>query len=162
MIFTQAYCSTTQHAAMVTPSSAKPFTLVQWIQYSFKNRYIYINFNSPNYLVQVCAKCNFVAVVWCTIGRNYFECKAWIGKKTRAHQTHLRVSLLQYIVTASVQVAWIQTRVIVQKRTNWVKINGFLALWPWNLADDLEKLGHLFNVTFSFVHHFIAINEFKL
>ena len=37
------------------------------------------------------------------------------------------------------------------------------AVWPWNLTDDLEKtIGHLFNATSSFVHHFVAIGDFKL
>ena len=35
---------------------------------------------------------------------------------------------------------WIQTGVTVQKCTIWVKIdNFFLAVWPCNLTDDLEK-----------------------
>ena len=35
---------------------------------------------------------------------------------------------------------WIQTGVTVQKRPIWVKINDFfLAMWPWNLTDDLEE-----------------------
>ena len=34
---------------------------------------------------------------------------------------------------------WIQTGVTVRKRPIWVKINDFLAVWPWNLMDDLEK-----------------------
>ena len=39
----------------------------------------------------------------------------------------------------------------------------FRAVWPWNLTYDLEKtIGHLFYATSSFVHHFVAIGEFKL
>ena len=35
---------------------------------------------------------------------------------------------------------WIQTGDTVQKRPIWVKINDFfLAMWPWNLRDDLEN-----------------------
>ena len=35
---------------------------------------------------------------------------------------------------------WIQTGVIVRKLPIWVKINDFfLAVWPWNLTDDLEE-----------------------
>ena len=34
---------------------------------------------------------------------------------------------------------WIQTGVTVRKRLIWVKIKDFLAVWPWNLTDDLEK-----------------------
>ena len=33
---------------------------------------------------------------------------------------------------------------------------------PWNLTDDLKNKGHLFYVTLSCVHHFVAIDEFKL
>ena len=58
---------------------------------------------------------------------------------------------------------WIQTRVTVWKRPIWVKINVFLYRvplkfdrWPW------KTIGHLFYATSSFVHHFIAIIEFKL
>ena len=36
------------------------------------------------------------------------------------------------------------------------------ALWPCNLTYDLEKKGHLFYATSSFVHHFVAISDFKL
>ena len=39
----------------------------------------------------------------------------------------------------------------------------FFVLCPWNLMDDLEKkMVHLFYAASSFVHHFIAISEFKL
>ena len=34
---------------------------------------------------------------------------------------------------------WIQTGVTVRKRPIWVKIDDFLAVWPKNLTDDLEK-----------------------
>ena len=36
---------------------------------------------------------------------------------------------------------WIQAGVTVRKRPIWVKIYVFLAVWPWNLTDDLEKQG---------------------
>ena len=58
---------------------------------------------------------------------------------------------------------WIQTGVWVRKRPIRVKIGHFLAPvtfkfngWPW------KTIGHLSNATSSFVHHFIAISEFKL
>ena len=40
----------------------------------------------------------------------------------------------------------------------------FCPVWPWILMDDLEKnnLRHLLYATASFVHHFIAMSEFKL
>ena len=58
---------------------------------------------------------------------------------------------------------WIQTGVIVRKPLIWVKIDDFFSRvtlqfdeWPW------KTIGHLFHTTSSFVHHFVAISEFKL
>ena len=34
---------------------------------------------------------------------------------------------------------WIQTGITVRKRPIWVKFNVFLAVWPWNLTNDLVK-----------------------
>ena len=58
---------------------------------------------------------------------------------------------------------WIKTGVTVWKRPIRVKIGNFLSHvtlkfngWPW------KTIGHLFYVASSFVHHFIAIGEFKL
>ena len=58
---------------------------------------------------------------------------------------------------------WIQTGVTVRKRPILVKIDDFFSRvtlkfhgWP------LKTIGHLFYATSSFVHHFVAIGEFKL
>ena len=58
---------------------------------------------------------------------------------------------------------WIQTKVTVRKRSIRVKIGDLLSRvtlkfdgWPW------KTIGHLFYVASSFMHHFIAIGEFKL
>ena len=58
---------------------------------------------------------------------------------------------------------WIQIGVTVRKRLIWVKIDDFfsrvtfkLDRWPW------KTIGYLFYATSSFVHHFVAIGEFKL
>ena len=58
---------------------------------------------------------------------------------------------------------WIQDGVTVRKRPIWVKIDNFFSrvtlqfdVWPW------ETIGHLFYATSSFVHHFVAIGDFKL
>ena len=58
---------------------------------------------------------------------------------------------------------WIQTGVTVRKRPIWVKIDIFFNrvtlqfnVWPW------KTIGLLFYATSSFVHHFIAISDFKL
>ena len=51
----------------------------------------------------------------------------------------------------------------VWKRLIWVKIDDFFSRvtlqfdgWPW------KRIGHLFYANSSFVHHFVAIGEFKL
>ena len=76
-----------------------------------------------------------------------------------------RAPLLYYIkLCASFQShRWIQTGVTVRKRSIRVKIGDFLFRvtlkfdeWPW------KTIGHLFNATSSFVHHFIANGEFIL
>ena len=58
---------------------------------------------------------------------------------------------------------WIQTKVTVRKRSIWVKIGDFLSRmtlkfhkWPW------KTIRHLFYATSSFMHHSVAIDEFKL
>ena len=58
---------------------------------------------------------------------------------------------------------WIQTVFTVRKWPIWVKFDDFLSRvtlkfdgWPW------KTIGHLFNSTSSFVHHFVAIVVFKL
>ena len=57
----------------------------------------------------------------------------------------------------------IQTWFRVRKRPIWVKIDNLYSrvtlqfhVWPW------KTIGHLFNATSSFVHHFLVIGEFKL
>ena len=76
-----------------------------------------------------------------------------------------RSPLLYYSkLCASFQIhRWIQIGVTVRKRSIWVEIGNFLSCvtfkfdgWPWN------TIGHLFYATSSFVHHFVAIGEFKL
>ena len=58
---------------------------------------------------------------------------------------------------------WIQTGVTVRNCPIWVKFDDFfsrvtlqLDVWP------SKTIGHLFDATSSFVHHFVAIGEFKL
>ena len=76
-----------------------------------------------------------------------------------------REPLLCYIkLCASFQShRWIQTGGIIRKRSIRVKIGDFLSSVtskfdgrPW------KSIGHLFNDASSFVHHFIAVSEFKL
>ena len=58
--------------------------------------------------------------------------------------------------------SWIQSGVTVWKCLICVKIDFFSRVtlkfdgWPW------KTIGHLFYATASFVHHFVAIGEFKL
>ena len=58
---------------------------------------------------------------------------------------------------------WIQTKVTFRKRSIREEISDFLSCvtlkfdrWPW------KTTGHLFYVASSFLHHYIAIGEFKL
>ena len=58
---------------------------------------------------------------------------------------------------------WIQAGVTVRKHPFWVNIDDFFSrvtlqfdVWPW------KTIGHLFYATSSFVHHFVAIADFKL
>ena len=58
---------------------------------------------------------------------------------------------------------WIQTSITVRKRPIWVKFDHFYSRatlkfdgWP------CKTIGHLFYATSSFLHHFVAIGEFKL
>ena len=58
---------------------------------------------------------------------------------------------------------WIQTGFTVLRRSIWGKIGTFLSRvtlkfdgWPW------KTIGHLSYAASSFLHHFIAIGEFKL
>ena len=76
-----------------------------------------------------------------------------------------RAPLLYYIkLCAAIESHWyIQTGVTVRKHSIRVKIGNFLSRvtlkidgWPW------KTIGHLSCAASSFVHHFIAIGEFKL
>ena len=76
-----------------------------------------------------------------------------------------RAPLLYYTkLCVSFQIhRWIQTEVILRKRSIRVEIGNFLSLvtlkfdgWPW------KTIGHLFYTTSSFVHHFKSIGELKL
>ena len=58
---------------------------------------------------------------------------------------------------------WIQAWVTVRKRPIWVKFDYFFSrvtlqfdIWPW------KTIEYLFYATSSFVHHFVAIGDFKL
>ena len=76
-----------------------------------------------------------------------------------------RAPFLYYFkLCASFRSHWcIQTWVTVRKHPIWVKLDNFFSRvtlkfdrWPW------KTIGHLFNTTSSFVHHFVAIGEIKL
>ena len=76
-----------------------------------------------------------------------------------------RALLLYYVkLCASFQIHWwIQTGFTVQKHSIRVQIGDMLSRvtlksdgWPW------KTIEHLFYATSSFLHHFVAIGEFKL
>ena len=77
-------------------------------------------------------------------------------KKTIGHLFYSMSSFVHHFIHC-----WIQTGVTVRKRSIQVKISEFFCPlkfdgWPW------KTIGHLFYASSSFVHHFIAINEFQL
>ena len=58
---------------------------------------------------------------------------------------------------------WIQTKVTVRKRSIRVKIGDFLSRMTFKFDEwHWKTIGHLFYATSSFMHHFVAIGEFKL
>ena len=76
-----------------------------------------------------------------------------------------RATLLCYLklCTSFYSQRSIQTGVTVQKHFIRVKIRNSFVLFDleiWQMT--LKRIGHLFYTTSSFVHHFIAISEFKL
>ena len=100
--------------------------------------------------------------IWVKIGNFFVPCDLevlWMTLKNN------RAPLLCYFkLCASFHShLWIQNVVTVRKRQIWVYIRDVLSRvtleingWPW------KTIGHLFYATSSFVHHFIAIGEFKL
>ena len=76
-----------------------------------------------------------------------------------------RAPLLGYIKLCALFQShqWIQTGVTILKHSVQVKIGFFFVpcgLESWWMT--LKTIGHLFYATASFVHHFIAIDQFKL
>ena len=52
---------------------------------------------------------------------------------------------------------------LVQKRLIWVKFEDFLSCVTLQYDErPCKTIGHLFYATSSFVHHYVAIGEFKL
>ena len=100
--------------------------------------------------------------IWVKIGDFFVLCDLEIWSMTlKNKRAPLLCCFKLYASFHSYQ--WIQTKVTVRKRSIQVKICDFLFRgtsnfdgWPW------KTIGHLFYATSSFVHHFIAIGEFKL
>ena len=91
-------------------------------------------------------------------------CPVWPWNLTMTFKNN-RAPLLCYfkLFTSFHSHLWIQNGVSVRKRSIWVKIGDILSRmtlkcdgWPW------KTIGRLFYATSSFMHHFIAIREFKL
>ena len=101
--------------------------------------------------------------IWVKIDVFFVPCDLEIWQMTLENN---RAPLRYYIkLCATFQShGWIQTGVTVRKRSSiQIKIGNFLSCvtlefdeWPW------KTIGHLFYVASCFVHHFIAISEFKL
>ena len=81
--------------------------------------------------------------------------------KTIGHLFYVTSSFVQHFVAIDEFKLELQSG--VRKRLIWVKINAFFIRvtlkfdgWP------SKTIGHLFYATSSFVHHFVAVGEFKL
>ena len=81
---------------------------------------------------------------WKTIGHLFYLCHFKLCTSFHSHR-------------------WIKTKVTVRKRSIRVKISDLLSRvtfkfngWPW------KTIGHLFYSASSFMHHSVAIGEFKL
>ena len=105
----------------------------------------------PSNLAQIWSKSSIFQPVW--------PWNLWMTLENN------RALLLYYIkLCASFQIhRWIETEVTVRKHSIRVKIGDFLSCvtlkfdgWPW------KTIGHLFNTTPSFEHHFKSIGAFKL
>ena len=105
---------------------------------------------------------NIVKKVWQTDGRTDGKYHLYSCLVTAKNN---RAPLLCYFkLCASFHSHWLtQTGVTVRKRPISVKVDDFFSRvtlafdrWPW------KTIGHLFNTTSSFVHHFVAIGEIKL
>ena len=89
----------------------------------------------------------FDGLPWKTIGHLYYATCASLLCHCASFRSH----------------RWFQTWITVQKRPIWVKFNNSQShvtlkfdRWP------RKTIGHLFNATSSFVHHFVAISDSKL
>ena len=101
--------------------------------------------------------------IWVKIGNFFVPCDLQIWRMTLKNN---RVPLLCCIIKLCASFhshQWIQTGVTVRKRPILVKIDDFFSRvtlkfngWP------SKTIGHIFYATSSFVHHFVAIGEFKL
>ena len=100
--------------------------------------------------------------IWVKIGDAFSPCDLETWRMTLKNN---RAPLLCYFkLYASFRShQWIQAAVTVRKRPIPVKIDDFFSrvtlqfdVWPW------KTIEHLFYATSSFVHHFVAISEFKL
>ena len=92
------------------------------------------------------------------LSRMTFKFDGWPWK-TIGHLFYVASSFVHHFITISE----FRTKVTVWKRSIRVKIGELLSCvrlkfdgWPW------KTIWHLFYVASSFMHHFVAIGEFKL
>ena len=130
---------------------------------------VYVTFYFPRKLINKANQMDLIAAACLIIllklysNRRFFgPCDLEIWWMT---SKNYRAPILYYTkLCASFQIhRWIQTGVIVWKRSIQVKIGEFLPRvtlkfdgWPW------KTIRHLFNATLSFVHHFKANSKLQL
>ena len=100
--------------------------------------------------------------IWVKIDNIFEPCDLAIWRMTLKNN---RAPLLCYFkLCASFRSHWwIQSGVTVRKRPIWVKFDDFMSRVTLKFdGSPWKTIGHLFYATSSFVHHFVAIGEFKL
>ena len=100
-----------------------------------------------------------------------FQIYWWIETGVTVWKRPIQVKIGDFFVPCDLEIGWM-TFSKPWVNSNWsyspkclirVKIGVFCPVWSWNMMNDLlEIILHLFYAASSFVHHFIAVSEFKL
>ena len=132
---------TTGHLFYATSSFFTSFQSHWWIQTGVTVRKRWIRFKIDTFLS--CVTLKFDRWPWKTIGHLFYATSSFV------HHFIVICKFKQELRSGNIQFGS-QSMI-------------FLAVWPWNLTDDLEKqIRNLFYATSSFLHNFVTICEFKL
>ena len=82
----------------------------------------------------------------------------WMNLKTIEHLCWAASSSVHHFTTISEQ------KLVLQSGGAKIWSNSAFVgtMWHWKLTGDIKSIGHIFYLTSSFVHLFVAIDDFKL